>query len=120
MKRDGEGNVISDTRKFAPNDIPTNYFDYVQNSKGYYGIDECVLVDRSFLKLREVSLTYDLTKHLTKTPIKGASVSLVGRNLFLITKSGLVDPDQYNENTVWDNLQTPSFRNIGFNVNVTF
>lgn len=119
-KRDGEGNVISDTRKFAPNDIPTNYFDYVQNSKGYYGIDECVLVDRSFLKLREVSLTYDLTKHLTKTPIKGASVSLVGRNLFLITKSGLVDPDQYNENTVWDNLQTPSFRNIGFNVNVTF
>jgi TonB-linked SusC/RagA family outer membrane protein len=120
LKRDGEGNVISDTRKFAPNDIPTNYFDYVQNSKGYYGIDECVLVDRSFLKLREVSLTYDLTKHLTKTPIKGASVSLVGRNLFLITKSGLVDPDQYNENTVWDNLQTPSFRNIGFNVNVTF
>ena len=119
LKRDGEGNVISDTRKFAPNDIPTNYFDYVQNSKGYYGIDECVLVDRSFLKLREVSLTYDLTKHLTKTPIKGASVSLVGRNLFLITKSGLVDPDQYNENTVWDNLQTPSFRNIGFNVNVT-
>lgn len=120
LKCDGEGNVISDTRKFAPNDIPTNYFDYVQNSKGYYGIDECVLVDRSFLKLREVSLTYDLTKHLTKTPIKGASVSLVGRNLFLITKSGLVDPDQYNENTVWDNLQTPSFRNIGFNVNVTF
>ena len=120
LKRDGEGNVISDTRKFAPNDIPTNYFDYVQNSKGYYGIDECVLVERSFLKLREVSLTYDLTKHLTKTPIKGASVSLVGRNLFLITKSGLVDPDQYNENTVWDNLQTPSFRNIGFNVNVTF
>lgn len=120
LKRDGEGNVISYTRKFAPNDIPTNYFDYVQNSKGYYGIDECVLVDRSFLKLREVSLTYDLTKHLTKTPIKGASVSLVGRNLFLITKSGLVDPDQYNENTVWDNLQTPSFRNIGFNVNVTF
>lgn len=120
LKRDGEGNVISDTRKFAPNDIPTNYFDYVQNSKGYYGIDECVLVDRSFLKLREVSLTYDLTKHLTKTPIKGASVSLVGRNLFLITKSGLVDPDQYNENTVWDNLQTPSFLNIGFNVNVTF
>lgn len=120
LKRDGEGNVISDTRKFAPNDIPTNYFDYVQNSKGYYGIDKCVLVDRSFLKLREVSLTYDLTKHLTKTPIKGASVSLVGRNLFLITKSGLVDPDQYNENTVWDNLQTPSFRNIGFNVNITF
>ena len=120
LKRDGEGNVISGTRKFDPNDIPTNYFDYVQNSKGYYGIDECVLVDRSFLKLREVSLTYDLTKHLTKTPIKGASVSLVGRNLFLITKSGLVDPDQYNENTVWDNLQTPSFRNIGFNVNVTF
>lgn len=120
LERDGDGNVISDTRKFAANTKTSSYFDYVQNSKGYYGIDECVLVDRSFLKLREVSLTYDLTKLLRNTFIKGANASVVARNLFLITKSGLVDPDQYNEGTTWDNLQTPSFRNIGFNVNLTF
>ena len=89
-------------------------------SKGYYGIDECVLVDRSFLKFREISLSYDLSALLKNTFIKGANVSLVAKNLFLITKSGLVDPDQYNEDTTWDNLQTPSFRNVGFNVNLTF
>lgn len=120
LERDGDGNIISDTRQFAPNTKTTNYFDYIQNSKGYYGIDECVLVDRSFLKFREVSLTYDLSSLLRNTFIKGANVSLVAKNLFLITKSGLVDPDQYNEGTTWDNLQTPSFRNVGFNVNLTF
>ena len=120
LERDGDGNVISDTRQFAPNTKTTNYFDYIQNSKGYYGIDECVLVDRSFLKFREISLSYDLSALLKNTFIKGANVSLVAKNLFLITKSGLVDPDQYNEDTTWDNLQTPSFRNVGFNVNLTF
>ena len=120
LERDGDGNVISDTRQFAPNAKTTNYFDYIQNSKGYYGIDECVLVDRSFLKFREISLSYDLSALLKNTFIKGANVSLVAKNLFLITKSGLVDPDQYNEDTTWDNLQTPSFRNVGFNVNLTF
>ena len=120
LERDGDGNVISDTRKFAPNTKKTNYFDYVQNSKGYYGIDECVLVDRSFLKFRELSLTYDLSSLLKNTFVKSANISLVAKNLFLITKSGFVDPDQYNEDATWDNLQTPSFRNIGFNVNLTF
>ena len=35
LERDGDGNVISDTRQFAPNTKTTNYFDYIQNSKGY-------------------------------------------------------------------------------------
>ena len=120
LERDGDGQIITDTRVFAENTKIATYFDYVQNSKGYYGIDECVLVDRSFLKFREVSLTYDLTKMLRNTFIKGVNVSIVGRNLFLITKSGLIDPDQYNEGIAWDNLQTPSFRNLGFNVNLIF
>lgn len=120
LERDGDGNIISDTREFAPNTKPTNYFDYVQNSKGYYGIDECVLVDRSFLKFRDLSLTYDLSSLLKNTFIKSANVSIVAKNLWLLTKSGFVDPDQFNEDSSWDNLQTPSFRNIGFNVNLTF
>ena len=115
--------IISDTRIFAPNDIETNYFDYVQRLYGYYGIDEAVKIDRSFMKLREVSLTYDFGWLLKNNKVlRGATVSVVGRNLFLITKSGLIDPDAYGplHGSNWDNLQTPSFRNIGFNVSLTF
>lgn len=120
LERDGNGNVISDTREFAPNTIETNYFDYIQQYKGYYGIDEACLVDRSYMKLRELVLTYNFPKFGKNSIIKNANISLVGRNLFLITASGLMDPDQFPESSSWDNLQTPSFRNIGINFNLSF
>lgn len=119
LQRDGNGTVISDTRKFAPNDIKTDYFDYIQQTKGYYGVDEAAIVNRSYVKLREVVLTWKLPKSIFgKAIVKDASVSLVGRNLLLITKSGVIDPDQFTG--AYDNLQTPAFRKIGVNVNIHF
>jgi hypothetical protein len=121
LTRDGNGNVISDTRVFEPNSKTTNYFDYVQNSSGYYGIDEAVLQDRTYIKMREFALTYNVpVKLLSGTPMHSANISLVGRNLFMYSKAGLIDPDQFSEFSMSDNLQTPSFRNIGFNINITF
>ena len=119
LQRDGNGTVISDTRKFAPNDIKTDYFDYIQQTKGYYGVDEAAIVNRSYVKLREVVLTWKLPKSIFgKAIVKDASVSLVGRNLLLITKSGVIDPDQFTG--AYDNLQTPAFRKIGVNLNIHF
>jgi TonB-linked SusC/RagA family outer membrane protein len=119
LQRDGNGNVISDTRKFAPNDIPTDYFNYIQYTLGYYGVDEAAIISRSYVKLRELIFTYKFPQTiLSKTFIKQATVSFVGRNLLLITKSGVIDPDQFTGAS--DNLQTPAFRNIGINFNVNF
>jgi TonB-linked SusC/RagA family outer membrane protein len=121
LVRDGDGNVVSDTRVFEPNTKETNYFDYIQNSMGYYGINEAVLVDRTYIKMREFALTYNFPAAvLSGTPLRSASISAVGRNLFMYSKAGLIDPDQFSEWDTSDNLQTPSFRNIGFNINVTF
>jgi hypothetical protein len=72
--------------------------------------------DASFVKLREVTLTYQVPRNLLrKTAMQNASVSLVGRNLMLWSNVENIDPD-----SGVDNLQTPSMRNVGFNINVSF
>ncbi len=119
LQRDGNGNVISDTRKYAKNDIPTTYFDYIQQTRGYYGVDEAAIISRGYVKLREIILTWKATQKMLRHGfIKDASISLVGRNLLLFTKSGVIDPDQFTGAS--DNLQTPAFRNVGFNINLKF
>ena len=72
---------------------------------------------QTFVKLREVTLSYQVpTEWLSKTKVfRGANVSLVGRNLLLFSKLPNVDPDRG-----LDDLQTPSTRNIGFNINLQF
>ncbi len=72
--------------------------------------------DQSFVKLREVTLTYNFPRTmLEKTFLSRASISLVGRNLALWSDVPEVDPD-----TGRDNLQTPATRNMGFNLNFSF
>jgi hypothetical protein len=50
-----------------------------------------------------------------KNIFNSASVSVVGNNLFILSELPNVDPDAES-----DNLQTPSMRSVGFNVNLKF
>ncbi|MBD0298538.1 MAG: hypothetical protein ICV84_25620 [Flavisolibacter sp.] len=62
-------------------------------------------------------LTYNLSPNLLRrTPLKGASISAVGRNLLLWTKVPFMDPDGYNG----FDLAEPTYRNIGVNLNLKF
>lgn len=113
---DAFGRLISDTRKFAPNDTKVNYIDWVFASYTN-GIQDAVLYDRSFVKLREVIITYNLGPRLmAKLPFKAANLSVVGRNLLIFTDVPFMDPDGYNDLT----LAEPSYRNIGVNLNLKF
>jgi TonB-dependent starch-binding outer membrane protein SusC len=49
--------------------------------------------DGSFLRLRDVSVTYDLNSHLQLKWLKQLSLTLAGRNLFTITKYSGLDPE---------------------------
>ncbi len=112
---DSDGNITNDTRVFAPNTKAVNYIAWV---KGFYdgSPEEPGVYDATFVKLREITLTYALPGALLKNRFfKQASLSLVGRNLFLWSKVPNVDPDQGS-----DNLQTPSSRSMGINVSLTF
>jgi TonB-linked SusC/RagA family outer membrane protein len=110
---DGVGNITSDNRIYAPNTTPVNYISWnINTSNALYNH----FYNQSFMKLREITLTYRVPKTiLDRTFFQQASVSLVARNVAVFTKMPNVDPDVGS-----DNLQTPSTRNFGFNVNFTF
>ncbi len=81
--------------------------------------------DASYLKLRELSLTYILPKEmLGKSFFKGASVTLVGSNIWIIYKN-LPDADP-EAGLSSGNLQgfqsgvMPTTRNFGININLQF
>lgn len=116
VQYDVQGNIISDTRKFAPNATAVNYIDWIFATyvNGIAGAD---IYKRSFVKLREVVLSYNFTPQvLKKTPFKAASISITGTNLLLFTKVPFMDPDGYSEYS----LAEPTYRNIGVNVNLKF
>ena len=78
-------------------------------------------MSRTFVKLREVVLSYSLPqKFLKKSLIQQASISFVGRNLLYFAEKTDIDIEQYTGNSSYSGLQTPTTRSFGFNVNLTF
>jgi hypothetical protein len=78
---DEDGKILTDTRVYAPNTTPVNYISWNVNTSNAY-LNH--FYDQSFVKLREVILTYNIPRAvLEKTFLSKASISLVGRNLAL-------------------------------------
>lgn len=113
------GNVIEDTRVFAPNDVPTSYQSYTQayNENPWDHNAKQNILDGSFIKLREVALNYTLPSIIAqKILMKNVKVGVIANNLFMWTKDfKYSDPDRNKEN-----LNSPTPRYVGFNVNLTF
>jgi hypothetical protein len=90
----------------------------------YYGVNEANLMSKTFSKLREVTIGYDLPSRLVeKTFMSKVTVSLVGRNLLYFYKDKRfkdVDLDQYNAAASGTGLQSPTMRRYGFNINIVF
>ena len=90
-----------------------------------YRASENFVYDASFIKLRQVSLEYDLpAKLLAKTPLKNVAVSFVGRNLAIFTGKPTTlirnPPIQAVQAQGIDQFTMPGTRSYGFNVRVTF
>jgi hypothetical protein len=116
---DPYGNVISDTREFAPNDVAVSYQNYTQvyNENPWDHRARQNIKKATFVKLREVAFNYTLPQSFTqKIHMKNARVGIIGQNLFIWTKEfKYSDPDRGLEN-----LNSPTPRYIGFNINLTF
>ncbi|MDR1556521.1 MAG: SusC/RagA family TonB-linked outer membrane protein [Tannerellaceae bacterium] len=88
--------------------------------------NKAFVYDASFVKLRELSLTYTFPKSLlVKTrAISGASLALVGSNLWIIHKNlPYADPEatQSSGNIQgWQSGVAPTERNFGLTLNVQF
>lgn len=118
---DTYGNITSDNRQYAPNDVAVTYQTYTNAlHKGTaWGGSPSPLdaYSTTFFKLREISLTYDLPKSVAgRFKAKSASVSAIGQNVFLWAKQfKYSDPDGG-----YENFSDPSIRYIGFNLKVVF
>ena len=122
LTTDSYGEVISDTRNYKENTTKVNWQTWCQNypyrAAVLYSVDNefANIYDRSFLKLRNITLSYDVTDILNLDGINKFEVSAYGYNLFLLTRVLLVDPDFGND----DQLQDPSARYMGLKINVSF
>ncbi|GAA5039461.1 SusC/RagA family TonB-linked outer membrane protein [Marivirga lumbricoides] len=118
---DTYGNILSDTRKYSPNDVKVGYASYVQTiHKGtaWGGSPSAYdAYDATFFKIREVSLGYNVPKSFTsKFGAQNCSLSLIGQNVFYWAKEfRYSDIDGGSEN-----FSDPSIRYLGFNVDLTF
>lgn len=86
-------------------------------------IPDLDIIKKTYAKLREVVITYNIPVNKLKSTafIRGASVSLVGRNLlyFFPSRYKDLDVDQYTQDS-GSGLQTPTTRSYGFNLNLSF
>jgi TonB-linked SusC/RagA family outer membrane protein len=110
-------NGTPNTRRVPGNDY--RLFGYARNPNSAF------VYDASFLKLREVVLTYNFPKTLLEnTFIGGASLSFIGSNLWIIHKNlPHADPEasQSAGNIQgWQSGVMPSTRNFGFTLNLQF
>ncbi len=100
---------------------------YYYHYKAYYDNDEWIY-DRSYLKLRELSLTYQFEKRLLnklKVGLSEASISFVATNPWLIYSAcPNVDPSEANATSLSTSYieggQAPATRSYGLTVKLAF
>jgi len=108
--------VVNDSKYIRPQD----YFE------DYWGKTEMGIFDGSFVKLREVTLSYSLRNiaFLSKLNITRVEVALVGRNLAILHSNiPHIDPENgFSAGNVQgvESNTLPSSRSYGFNLRLTF
>jgi len=107
------------------NTIPGRY-DYYGNALGWGRAPNALHVyDASYIKLREVALTYNLpSKMLEKSFFKSVQFSLTGSNLWIIHKNlPYADPESGLSSGNLQGYQSgvmPTTKDVGFNVKLQF
>lgn len=116
---DAFGNITSDTRIFGKNDVYTTYRQYaidLHNSSAWGGNgSKADTYSKTFFKMREISLTYNLPGKVLHSIAKAASISFIGQNVFLKAKDfKYSDPDGGSED-----FADPAVRYLGFQLKLS-
>lgn len=107
---------------YRPNDIKINPEDYwmsvCRNAPSMF------IYDNSYVKCREITLTYQFPKKWLGKVVQDMTLSFVARNPFIVWKNiPDIDPDSNYNNTTGMGLEygsLPSRKSYGFNVYVKF
>jgi hypothetical protein len=88
-----------------------------------YFMDEPHIYDASYTKLREARLSFNVPQSLvSRTPLGKVNVGIVGRNLWLWTRTPHIDPEtafDAGNSQGFEFGQLPTGRSIGLNITVT-
>jgi TonB-linked SusC/RagA family outer membrane protein len=88
------------------------------------GILEAYIWDRTNVRLTQLALTYNLDVKKLNIPLRAASISLIGQNLFFLYRVAPFDPELVmntgTTNNGLENFNMPTTRTYGFNVKITF
>ncbi|MBK8721275.1 MAG: hypothetical protein IPL95_03005 [Saprospiraceae bacterium] len=121
-----DGKTVPNTTQVMVNDV------YFQSSGGSFATnapDEFSVFDATTIRLREISLSYNLPKSfLTKSPFSAINISLTGRNLFYkavnFPPNSNFDPEisTYGTNNAsgFEFSSAPSTRRFGLSAKFTF
>ena len=120
-----EGGIVIDAYKEDGTKNTTN-ISAQQYWGSYAAIGENYVFDQTNVRLRELSLVYNLPSGLLgKTFIKGASLGITGRNLFFLYRAldnydpeGSSSASNFSQGVLFYNM--PTTRSVGFSVNVKF
>jgi TonB-linked SusC/RagA family outer membrane protein len=116
--RTSDGSFIPNTIKISSRDWHNRYYERSNV--------EAAMYDASFIKLREVTIGYNLPGGaLQKLPFQEARLSLVARNLALWTENPHFDPETMSMSGATlipgvEDMAFPSTRSIGINLNLKF
>ncbi|MBK5722741.1 SusC/RagA family TonB-linked outer membrane protein [Dysgonomonas sp. Marseille-P4677] len=101
---------------------PENYYGVV--SGGTTGVLSEYVYSMTNVRLREASLSYALPPKLLKGYLKNVTLSVIGRNLWMIYNKAPFDPEITASTGTYyqgfDYFMQPSLRSFGFNVKVEF
>jgi TonB-linked SusC/RagA family outer membrane protein len=124
-----KGVILDASGKYVANTVPVQS---MQDFWGQFGSNasatEAAIFDASYVKLREVALSYSLPASWLggQKLIKGLSFGLEGRNLWLIdSKVPHIDPEVnlFGSGSVGEGVEFynfPSTKSLGFNLRATF
>ncbi len=118
----GQGVVQDANGNFSPNTKKVTAREWHSAWTGGRSIAEGVMYDASFIKLRELQIGYTIPdKVFGKLPVRGVTISLVGRNLFLWDNVPHIDPEtmSYTGGTALPGIEymsLPSTRSYGINL----
>lgn len=124
---DVRGNVVSDTRTYEKFTNAVDWQSWCQNYPYRAVVTDKMdkffanTFSRTYLKVRQISLTYDFHSLLPKRfPVKGLTATLFCNNAFLWSKVPYVDPDVSGDSSSDTGAADPTARYVGFGLNVKF
>ena len=121
-----DGVVQQPDGSYEPNTTPIS-LDNPTIINYFYAVSSNFVEDGSYIRLSYLTMNYDLSEYVRKTPFTSLRFTVTGNNLFLLTRYTGADPSLNADTSAGgtgsagvDNYAVPSTRSFNFGITATF